>query len=227
MAEEHCPKKETCPHVQDARKNARTWFKQMQFYRDRLLVETARREKSELMLLHDPLTGALNRRGLEKNFLEECSKTKRFGRKLFLVFLDIDNFRAFNNEHGEHTGDLVLQKAVECIAAGLRPYDSIYRLGGEEFVVLLPEIRSVSTACRLAERIRKMVAGLKVVPHDDSEPLGVTVSVGLARLGSGDSLDTLVDKANEAEQEAKKRGKDRTYIYLGGEVLPAEKLIRK
>ncbi len=223
---EHCPKKGSCPHLAEANRRTREIFKRMQFYRDKLLVETERREKTEQMLLTDPLTGALNRRGLEKNFLEECSKTSRFGRKLFLLFMDIDGFGAFNKEHGEHTGDLVLQKVVETIASGFRPYDSIYRIGGEEFVVLLPEIRSIRTACRLAERIRKKVMELRVTPHDAAEPLGVTVSVGMARLGTGDSLDTLVDKANEAELEAKKRGKNRTFVYLGGEVLPAESLIK-
>ncbi len=222
---EHCPGKDKCPYVREARQSARERFRQMQYYRDKLLVETARREKTEKMLLTDPLTGAMNRRGLEKAFLEESAKTRRFGRKLFLLFMDIDNFKSFNELHGEATGDLVLQKAVEAIGSGLRRYDTVFRIGGEEFVVLLPELRSLKTACRLAERVRLSVAALEVTPQDGGAPLRVSISVGMARYNKDDTLDSLEAKANRAEQEAKKRGKDRTFVYLGGELLPVEPLM--
>lgn len=222
---EHCPGRDKCPHLREAKKTARERFRQMQYYRDRLLVETARREKTEQMLLTDPLTGAMNRRGLEKSFLEESAKTRRFGRKLFLLFMDIDSFKAFNEQHGEATGDRVLQKAVEAICSVLRSYDSVFRIGGEEFVVLLPELRSLKSACRLAERVRKSVASLSIPPHDGGPPLRVTISVGMARYGRDDTLGSLEDKANRAEQEAKKKGKNRTFVYLGGEILPVEPLL--
>jgi len=116
-------------------------------FRNRLMVEETRRESAEQQLLTDPLTGASNRRGLEKRFLEECSKAERFkSRKLFMLFMDIDFFKQFNADFGENTGDLVLKEVVRTIEANLRQYDSLFRIGGEEFVVLLPEHRSLKSA---------------------------------------------------------------------------------
>lgn len=220
-----CPDAGTCAHVKKAKDRMLELMREMHFYRNKLLVETGRRENAEQQLLTDPLTGASNRRGLEKRFLEECSKAERFkNRRLFMLFLDIDNFKKFNSDFGENTGDLVLLEVVRTIEKNMRPYDSVFRIGGEEFVVLLPEIKSLRTACMAAERIRKKIAALKVSPHGGGDPLGVTVSIGMARLGAGDSLDTLIEKANKAELEAKKAGKNRSCLYLGGEVLPVEKL---
>lgn len=222
-----CPDRDRCKHVQDIKQRYLEARRQMQTYRDQLFVETNKRESAEQQLLTDPLTGAFNRRGLEKKFLEECSKAERHkSRKLFMLFMDIDDFKRFNDEHGENTGDLVLQAVVSTIEKNIRPYDSVFRIGGEEFVVLMPEIRTLQTACRAAERVRKRIERLKVTPHDEGEALSVRVSLGIARLGTADSLDTLIDKANEAELEAKRMGKNRTYLYLGGEVLPVEGLIK-
>lgn len=222
-----CPDQKGCKHLEDLRRKLLEARQQMHFYRDKLQVETEKRERTEEQLLTDPLTGAFNRNGLEKRFLEECSKAERFkSKKLFMIFLDIDDFKKFNDEHGENTGDIVLQRVVKTISENIRPYDSVYRIGGEEFVIIMPEMRALKTACRAAERIRKKIERLKVVPFKGGEGLSITVSIGMARLGSGDSLDTLIDKANEAELEAKRTGKNRGYVYLGGEVLPIDQLIK-
>ncbi|MCI0503584.1 GGDEF domain-containing protein [Candidatus Micrarchaeota archaeon] len=227
LCKEPCPDAGGCHHLREQKDKVLTLTRQLHELRNSLMVEEARRTTAEEQLLTDPLTGAFNRRGLEKKFPDECSKTERFrSKKLFMLFFDIDNFGLFNKEYGETTGDMVLKDVVKTVEASLRPYDSVFRIGGEEFVILLPELKSFRTACRTAERIRKKVAGLAITPHTGGEAVHVTISVGVARLGSGDSLDTLIDKANEAEQEAKKKGKNRTYIYLGGEVLAAGNLVR-
>ena len=222
-----CTKLRKCAHVKELDDKFQTMAKLMEHFRERLLVETRMRESAEAQLLTDPLTGAFNRRGLEKNFLEECSKAERLKRRLFLIFTDIDNFKSFNEEHGEHTGDIVLKEVVQTIKMNIRPYDSVYRQGGEEFIILLPELRSYKTACKTAERIRKKIEQVQITPHDGGEPLGVTISIGVARLGHGDSIDTLVDKANKAEREAKKAGKNCSFIYLGGEVIPLKNLLQQ
>ena len=226
LCKAECPDVDRCIHVRKGKDKILELTRQVHFYRNKLLVESERRESVEEQLLTDPLTGACNRRGLEKQFLEECSRVERSnGKKLFMLFMDIDNFHKFNSEHGEHTGDLVLQEVVRTISAGIRPYDSLHRIGGEEFVVLLPELegpeeetgkKALDNVCATADRIRRMVDSLRVTPHDDSTPLGVTISIGIARLGSGDSLDTLIDKANKAETQAKRTGKNRpAYIWAG------------
>jgi len=227
LARGDCERLNECPHLRAARDKVLEITRELHEFRDRLIVETARGETMQQMLLTDPLTGAFNRNGLEKEFLSECSKAERFkNKRLFMLFFDIDNFKRFNNEHGERTGDLVLQEVVRAIEKCLRPYDKIFRIGGEEFIVLVPDMRSLQKACRIAERLRKTVEALKIAPHDGGEALGVTVSIGMARLGTGDSLDTLIDKANKAELEAKRTGKNRSCLYLGGEVLPVGKLVR-
>jgi diguanylate cyclase (GGDEF)-like protein len=227
LCSEPCPNVKHCPHVREAKDKVLALTRELHEFRNKLMVEEGRRETAEQQLLTDPLTGAFNRRGLEKKFPEECSKTERFkSKKLFMLFLDIDNFKKFNTDYGEKTGDLVLIEVVRTIEAGLRAYDSVYRIGGEEFVVILSELKSLKTACRTAERVRKKIEDLCIALHNGDQSLHVTISVGIARLGSGDSLDTLIDKANHAEQEAKKKGKNRTFLYLGGEILAVENIIK-
>ncbi len=221
-----CPDAGSCRELRGAKDKILQLTRELHCLRNKLMVEEGRRASVEQQLLTDPLTGASNRRGLEKRFLEECSKAERFkSRKLFMVFFDIDNFKKFNADYGENTGDAVLVDVVKVVESCLRRYDSLFRIGGEEFVVLLPEHRSLESACRTAERIRKRIEALKVASPKNGDMLGVTVSLGMARLGSGDSLDTLIDKANQAELEAKSTGKNRTFVYLGGEVLAVEGLL--
>jgi diguanylate cyclase (GGDEF)-like protein len=221
-----CPEKKKCEHLKRLRAELLKARREMRLYRDQFAEERARRTRTEEQLLTDPLTGAYNRRGLEMKFPEECSRVARFrSKKLFLIFLDIDKFKRFNDEHGEQTGDRVLQEVVRTIEGTMRKHDSLYRIGGEEFVVVVLEVKTLKAACKITERIRLRVEKLKVKPHDGGDPLSVTISLGIAKLGSGDSLDTLIDKANQAEQEAKKQGRNRSYVYLGGEVLPAVNVI--
>jgi len=187
----------------------------------RLMVETKLRKEAEALCLIDPLTGAFNRRGLEMKFSEEKSKAQRFQRKLFILFFDVDNFKAFNSNHGQLTGDVVLGEVIAAVMSNLRPYDSLHRLGGEEFGVLLPEMRSMHEACIVAERIRRRVEALRVVPHDGSAALGVTISIGIAQYDGTESLDEMIDKANQAEMEAKKAGKNRSYVFSREAIAPA------
>ena len=189
--------------------------------RDRLMVETKLRKEAEALCLVDPLTGAFNRRGLEMKFGEEKSKAQRFQRKLFILFFDVDDFKAFNTNHGQLTGDIVLREVIAAVRSSLRPYDSVHRLGGEEFGVLLPEMRSVQEACIVAERIRAKVEGLRVAPHDGADALGVTISIGIAQYGGSEPLDGLIDHANQAEMEAKKAGKNRVFVYAADGNAPA------
>ena len=189
--------------------------------RDRLMVETKLRREAEALCLVDPLTGAFNRRGLEMKFGEEKSKAQRFQRKLFVLFFDVDNFKAFNTNHGQLTGDIVLREVIGAVRSVLRAYDSVHRLGGEEFGVLLPEMRSVQEACIVAERIRRTVENLRVESHNGGGPLSVTISIGIAQYGGSETLDDFRDHANQAEMEAKKAGKNRVFVYAADGNAPS------
>ncbi|MEW6036005.1 MAG: GGDEF domain-containing protein [Candidatus Micrarchaeota archaeon] len=186
-----------------------------------LFQEQKLRKEAEERCITDPLTGAFNRRGLEMRFAEEQSKAKRFGRGLCLVFFDVDNFKAFNSEHGQQSGDIVLKGMVGAIRSVLRPYDSVHRYGGEEFIVILPEVSSDWDACSVAERIRRRIEAVELVSFDGSAGLRVTASLGVASLRDGDSLESLIERANRAEMEAKRRGKNRTCVFSGDGIREA------
>jgi diguanylate cyclase (GGDEF)-like protein len=226
MTEQQC-REIDCPQLQRLRERMERITSAVRRCQSTVMVEKRLREEAENRLLIDPLTEAHNRRGLEQKFTEELSKAQRFKRALFMLFLDVDNFKAFNTDYGEQTGDTVLRDVVKVIKARQRPYDSVHRIGGEEFVVLLPEINAPEDACRVAERIRTGVAGMGIAAHNNGDRLRVTVSIGVAQLGPDDNVDTLIDKANRAEMEAKKNGKNRTFVFHEGVILPVEALVGK
>lgn len=192
--------------------------------RSRLIEEKKRRIVAERNMMVDPLTGAFNRRGLEAKFVEEASKVRRFGRGMCMLFLDVDNFKKFNSMHGEEAGDSVLRGLVAALKDNLRAYDSVHRIGGEEFVVLLPETASLQHACIVAERLRKVVEGMQV-EHSGSV-LAVTASIGIAPLEGGMGLQELVNRANQAEMEAKECGKNRVCVFSENGTKPAEAFMR-
>ena len=128
----------------------------------------------------DPLTGLPNRTGLFDRIALELARSKRTGRPVAVAVLDLDRFKEFNDVHGHLAGDRLLIAVGEALTGALRSTDLAVRFGGEEFVVLLPEIgREEATAC--SERIRLAVARTRV-PGTDGH---VTASIGLARARSG------------------------------------------
>ncbi len=155
----------------------------------------------------DSLTGASNRR----HFLEcagvEAGRARRNGLPISLLALDIDHFKAVNDEYGHQAGDAVLKALVEGIAETLRPHDVIGRIGGEEFMVLLPDT-SHAAAAVLAERIRSKVEGLDI--PIEGETLRVTVSIGIAEFGlDGDTQDAVFKAADDRLYRAKHAGRNR------------------
>lgn len=105
----------------------------------------------------DPLTGAENRRAFMEKLEAEFQRTQRTGNAAALIMLDIDHFKLVNDTYGHDVGDLVLKHLVSVLQGGLRRIDTLGRIGGEEFAVLLPETTLVA-ATELAERLRALVA---------------------------------------------------------------------
>ncbi|MDQ6810384.1 MAG: GGDEF domain-containing protein, partial [Actinomycetota bacterium] len=154
----------------------------------------------------DPLTGLLNRAGLESRFAEVAEQARLLGKPVCLLACDLDNFKAINDTHGHDRGDQVLRDATYEMRKALRSFELFYRLGGEEFLVLLPGMDRAAGA-EIAERLREAVE--RVGPGG----VKVTLSVGVAD-GKGAGLDyqALFHAADDALYRAKRAGRNRVAV---------------
>lgn len=160
------------------------------------------------MLTQDHLTGASNRANFFETAERQLVRSLRDGASLALVLLDVDLFKRVNDEHGHAAGDAVLREVARRCEAELRPQDLFARLGGEEFVALMPD-SSLAAACAVAERLR---ASLATQPVDvGGMLLHITASFGCSALGVGGdpSLADLLAAADGALYRAKRTGRDR------------------
>ena len=151
----------------------------------------------------DALTGAFNRRGLELVLPETLTQLAS------LVMVDIDHFKLINDQLGHSAGDEVLKRLARLLSAALRDEDAVIRMGGEEFLLVLPDI-DVHQAMRIAERIRATVEEA-VVRVGDKE-VRLTVSAGVAQKRSDEPRDTAVARADAALYEAKQSGRNRVRL---------------
>jgi diguanylate cyclase (GGDEF)-like protein len=157
--------------------------------------------RSEAIL--DPLTGLLNRNALAPRFVELSLQARLTQQPVCLLLCDVDNFKAVNDEHGHDCGDAVLRDVAYTLRKQLRSFELIYRLGGEEFLVVLPGMDRAG-GWEIAERLRAAV--------EQTRPTGipVTISLGLSE-GCGEQVDydVLFKAADEALYEAKRAGRNR------------------
>lgn len=163
-----------------------------------------------LLAANDSLTGLSNRRTLMELGVNECRRAQRFGHPLSVLVVDIDLFKAVNDEWGHLAGDRVICAVAQaCRARTRQGVDTVARYGGEEFVLVLPET-DTPEALRLAESLRDAVAALQVVVNDTGGTARVTVSVGVATLRQGDdrSFEDLVNQADKALYQAKETGRN-------------------
>lgn len=154
------------------------------------------------LALTDSLTGLLNRRGFFEKATDACD-TLEDGGTLSVVLLDIDDFKEVNDLYGHHIGDVAIQ-ALACEAMEEQPLAG--RLGGDEFCVMLPKF-ALGEARAFAETLRDRFAGLKLKTPDGCVRL--TCSVGVAQLQAGDTVDTLIARADGALYAAKRKGRNR------------------
>lgn len=154
--------------------------------------------------IHDPLTGLKNRRYFARVFYDECARSLRRGEALTLLFLDLDHFKRVNDNHGHHFGDLALQETSRFLKKQCRPYDTVVRWGGEEFIILL-RATDESTALSFSERIR---LGIQSELHTNL-PFTMTISIGIAQYRDNDTLEALTDRADKALYHAKQTGRNK------------------
>jgi diguanylate cyclase (GGDEF)-like protein len=170
----------------------------------------------------DALTGLRNRRGFDEAIGREWSRSERAREPIALLMIDVDLFKAYNDQHGHQLGDKVLTVIARCIARSVRrPCDVGARYGGEEFAVLLPG-ESIEGALHVAERIRVSVLSLR----GDEAAFGIvpTVSVGAASIvpGMGSRPSDLIRFADAALYDAKRKGRNRIEVARTARLLAAE-----
>ncbi|CDF82358.1 GGDEF domain-containing protein [Pseudomonas sp. QL9] len=156
----------------------------------------------------DTLTGLFNRRWLEHVFDRESTRCAFNEQPLSLLMLDVDHFKDYNDRHGHLAGDYALCLVAHTLRGQLRPKDSMARFGGEEFVILLPEVAS-DEARRIGERLRLSLEQIGSFYSPLGVQPGVTVSLGLAQMRNQESLPNLLLRADGALYQAKQRGRNR------------------
>ena len=162
----------------------------------------------------DALTGLFNRTGLSASLPLDIERAQRYRRPLSVVLLDLDHFKRVNDEYGHLVGDQVLVEFAKLIQATVRQIDAIYRWGGEEFLIVCPETPP-ELVSNLTERVLDGVRR-----HRFPMQRTMTVSAGIANLGAGDTMTSLLQRADEALYQAKTAGRDR--ICLAPDVSPRD-----
>jgi diguanylate cyclase len=162
------------------------------------------------LVRHDPLTGALNRKGLDEAMAREVSRMQRKGTPLCIALLDIDNFKHFNDVYGHATGDEALCHLTRVVTETLRPQDVVARYGGEEFIILLPDTPLDTANSVLVRLQRELTRRIFCAPN--SERLLITFSAGVTLLRPDEQSSIAINRADEAMYAAKRAGKNRVLV---------------
>lgn len=170
------------------------------------LITNRQREQLIRLATRDPLTGARNRRALDEKLKNLVHGFKRSGNGASLLLLDLDHFKRVNDAHGHAVGDQILKRVTEIINMRIRVTDSLYRVGGEEFVVVL-EDQELERAAHLSEQLRTLVEANELAPEKS-----VTISLGVAELRRDESATDWLRRADEALYRAKRDGRNSTRL---------------
>jgi diguanylate cyclase (GGDEF)-like protein len=154
---------------------------------------------------YDPLTGVQNRLAMQQALERETELSHRQGTPLSMLLIDADHFKRFNDRFGHAFGDDVLKALANAASATMRRSDLLFRLGGEEFVVLA-SYTDCQGARLLAERIREAVSSICSI---GSHEVRISVSIGVAELGPDETAEELLERADEAMYNAKESGRNR------------------
>lgn len=169
------------------------------------LVQRSERRLHELACT-DPLTQLRNRRFMLEVAQREAAVFARGGRPLSILIGDVDHFKRINDQHGHAVGDAVLRAIARVLREGVREVDHVARWGGEEFLVLLPST-GLDESHQVAERLRAAVQGLAEV--EERAGLGLSITLGLAELQPGESIEQALMRADRALYEGKQAGRNR------------------
>lgn len=173
-------------------------------------IETLRTSLDSVRIesLTDSLTGLANRRMFDETLRMRLEESRASRTELCLLLCDIDHFKRFNDTWGHHTGDQILRFLASALQAHARPDFLVARYGGEEFAVIMPRV-SGRAAAQTAETLRSTIQAKRLRRRSTNEDLGqVTVSVGIARLQPGDTIQGLVERADACLYASKRNGRN-------------------
>jgi diguanylate cyclase (GGDEF)-like protein len=173
--------------------------------------------------LRDPLTGLLNRRSFDQALAEAIARMRRLDEVFALCILDLDHFKTINDTHGHAAGDAVLRAVAHTMAMGVREIDKVFRMGGEEFAVILPGV-DAADALTAGERLRSLVEA-HPVPVDTAQ-IPVTASIGIALSSHALGANRLTEAADKALYRAKDEGRNRVVIGESRDELAPRRTVR-
>jgi two-component system cell cycle response regulator len=176
--------------------------------------------EAERLSVTDPLTGAWNYRYFGRRFEQEIERSRRFGRVLALLMIDLDHFKAVNDRHGHQRGDDVLVEFAGRVTGSVRDIDTFARYGGEEFVLILPET-NLEGGLAVAEKLRRATRATPFAARPGTDQgVGLTISIGVACFPEHASdAEALLRASDDALYEAKVQGRDRV-VAAGPRLLP-------
>lgn len=168
------------------------------------------------MAMTDPLTGLHNRRFADQQIRQIAKAAQVSGRQFAVMLMDLDRFKQVNDTYGHAAGDQVLTSVAQVLRTSTRPQDLLARIGGEEFLLVLPDT-TLHAAHQAADRLRRTIAGTPVPLPDRSDRIGITASVGVALGHMGiwterQPTQLLIDDADRALRGAKRQGRNRVMI---------------
>lgn len=179
-----------------------------------LLREKERLQKELAhVAMYDTLTDILSRRALLEQAEVERQRTKRYGRDLSLLMIDIDHFKKVNDTYGHLIGDIVLREVAQTLKKQTRRSDFVGRYGGEEFLIILPET-SIEKALILAEKLRKQVSEL-TTPVDGQVLKDVTISIGATEYEDDPTIDEFINRSDKWLYAAKQSGRNQVQPQPG------------
>ncbi len=163
-------------------------------------------DQASELVRHDPLTGTLNRKGMDDAMEREISRARRRDSPLCVGLLDVDNFKQLNDTYGHQAGDEALRHLANVIRDNVRPQDSVARYGGEEFLLLLPDTDTEDAATALTRLQRALTKRYFLA---DNRKLLITFSAGITRIANEETAQSAVERADRAMYLAKRAGKNR------------------
>ena len=161
----------------------------------------------------DPLTGLHNRQAMLRELAREQARIERTGSPACIALADLDHFKSVNDVFGHLAGDKVLRAAADRFLCAMRVYDGIFRYGGEEFLICLPET-SLAEGMEVLERLRGKLESLPIA-LETGESLDITASFGVAPFEPGAVLDEVLEQADQALYSAKEQGRNRVCGWDG------------
>ena len=154
----------------------------------------------------DPLTNLANRRYLEINLNAKLNESKRYSAKTGILFIDIDDFKSVNDTHGHEAGDAMLKNLSMTLSKNTRPSDIVGRWGGEEFLLIIPNI-DARLLTQIANKLRNLIRNSSIMSENNA--ISITVSIGATMISPDDTSDTLIKRADSLMYRSKKAGKNK------------------